>query len=225
MPLSAIPPKPQDHPQATFPETSKIPEPARDSVEKFLNLRVRYADANRAWTEAMQGMDKATLADREALDAHIAEGGSSATFDYPATTAVKKVIDVALADREALERLIVAAYLDANRTLQRNLSAGREIAEADIEASHAVYVEAIQQVEAARRAYLGALGLKFFWEHLNARGQLLATAGYQDQLILMRIGRGSGPITKVDSTTFTLLRADAQTHERMSGDAEYRVAW
>jgi hypothetical protein len=218
-------PKPQDHPQASFPEMDKIPEPARASVEKFLQLRERLADANEAWGEAMRAMDKATREDQVALDAHIADGCSSATFDYPATKAVKAAIDVAQADRQALERLIAAAYLDAVRTLQANVKAGRATATEDIEAAHADYLEAIGQVEAARRAYLRALGLKFFYEHLAARGVALATAGYQDQLILMRVGAGSGPITRIDSSTFSAMRSDAQAHERMSGDAEHRVIW
>jgi hypothetical protein len=213
-------PKPQDHEHANFPHEDKIPDGARDAVESFLQLRERAAEALEAHGTALRSLDQAIKDDRAGLDEHIVGGGSSVTFGYPATNAAQDAIKHASADRESLQRLLGEAYLKAAHTLLVHTDEGIATAQADIVATAQRYSDAIATTEQARRDYLAAIGLRFFWSHLTEQGECMANTGTNDQVITAR-----GPITKVDSTTFTLMRLDAQTHERMTDKQDRLNMW
>jgi hypothetical protein len=220
-------PLPQDHKGASFPPREKIPTPALDAVEKFLATRVRLADAARAAADAKRALTTATDTDRAALDEHVAAGGTSATFDYPATTEAKKAIEHTAADAQSLARIIGKDfYLPAVEALKQHADEGRQVADHDIEATATQYREAIDTAEQARRAYLDALGLRYFWDYLQGQHQCLATAGNADQITLApRPGGRAGPITRIDDHTFKAMRSDAQAHTRLDGNSEHLTAW
>ncbi|QFQ98582.1 hypothetical protein F9278_23175 [Streptomyces phaeolivaceus] len=214
------PPRASAHVYASFPAKGKIPEEARPAVLAFLVLRRRVSEAHQAHRDAVAQLPAATGEDRAALADLVLSGGSSATFDYPATTAAKRKIEHTKADFDVLQNLIGQAYIDAVNAAQRAAEDGMAIAEQDTVTATIGYQQAITAVEEARRAYLDALGLRFFWAHLTEQGQAMAGAGAGDQLILKR-----GPITRIDDHTFKAMRSDAQAHTRIDGTGEALTTW
>lgn len=213
-------PQASHHGFASFPETGKIPAPARPAVEKFLDMRRRRLEIQTQQGQAGASLKPALDADRAALDQHVLAGGSAATFTYEHTTAAKKAIEVAEADAEVMDRLLGPAYLEAVEALKSCTPQGLASAEADIQATQPAYLQAIEVAEQARREYLAAVGLRYFWAYLNESHMCLATAGTSDQIVLKR-----GPVTRVDSHTFGALRSDAKTHTRIDGTSEASSTW
>jgi hypothetical protein len=208
------------HKQASLPPIDKIPDTARTDVLAFLALRRRIADAERAARTARAALKDAVQQDRDDLTDHIAGGGSSATFEYPRTTAAKKEIESTTKDLEVLNDLTGRQYVAMVYCLQEGADQGAAIAQQDIDPTATAYLQAIDAAEQARRNYLAAIGLRYFWAHLIERGNALATAGNGDQVVLKR-----GPITRVDSHTFKALRSDAQAHTRIEGTSEAASIW
>jgi hypothetical protein len=213
-------PRASSHNVATFPRAEKIPEAARPAVLAFLALRHRISEARQAHRNAVAQLPAATDQDRDALTDLVIEGGSSATFAYPATTAAKKNIEHTKADLDVLERLIGQTYMDAVYATQKVAEEGTATAEQDIQTATAAYLDAIDTVQNARRAYLDALGLRFFWAYLTEHGDAMAGAGTGDQFVLKR-----GPITRIDDHTFKAMRSDAQAHTRIDGTQEALTSW
>lgn len=196
--------------RASFPAYDKIPEPARAQVLALSVLLRRETAADQAFNAAKAGLKDAIAEDRQALADLVIEGGSSAEFDYPATTAAKKAIAHRGEDRNILRDLLGQAYVKAVEAVRRVADEGEATADADVEATAAAYIEAIDRTEQARRAYLNALGLRYFWAHLDKQGDALANVGNGDEIVLAR-----GPITRVDRGAFARLRDDAQAHTRL----------
>ncbi|WP_119581058.1 hypothetical protein [Streptomyces europaeiscabiei] len=208
------------HTFASFPEPDKIPEPARAAVEKFLEMRRRRLQIQTQQGKAGASLKPALEADRAALDQHVLDGGSAATFAYEHTNAAKKAIEVAEADAEVMDRLLGPAYLQAAHALKACIPQGLAAAETDIQATQPAYLEAIEAAEQARREYLAAVGLRYFWAYLDESHMCISTAGASDQMVLK-----GGPVTRVDSHTFGALRSDAKTHTRIDGTSEAASTW
>lgn len=213
-------PQAAHHTFASFPEPDKIPEPARQAVAKFLEMRRRRLEIQTQQGEAGASLKPALDADRAALDQHVLDGGSAATFTYVHTNAAKKAIEVADADAETMDRLLGPAYLQAAHALKSCIPQGMAAAEADIQATQPAYLEAIEAAEQARRDYLSAVGLRYFWAYLDESHMCHATAGTSDQMVLKH-----GPVTRVDSHTFGALRSDARTHTRIDGTGPASDTW
>jgi hypothetical protein len=209
-----------DHEHANFPADQHIPAPALEVVTAFLNLRVRLDEAEEQRSLATRKLADATAKDQAALDQHVLNGGSASTFTYENTTAAKQAIIDAGADIEALKRVIGPAYVKAAQALQSVLPQGKAQAKGLIEETQQAYLSAITTMQEARRAYLEAVGLMYFWEHLQARGECIGNAGYSDQINLAR-----GPITRVDGEIFKVLNLDAQAHTRLDGQLGHRPTW
>lgn len=208
------------HQRATFPPMDNIPEAARPQVLAFLLLRRRLNEAQQAYRDALAQLEPAIAKDRSDLADIVLEGGTSATFGYPATAEAKKAIEHARADLDVLKEHIGSVYVSAVYAVQRVAEEGAADADTDIVSATADYLVAIDNVENARRAYLNALGLRYFWDHLTERGEAFASAGNGDQFVLKR-----GPITRVDSHTFKALRSDAQAHTRLDGAQDSYSTW
>lgn len=213
-------PQPDHHNFASFPPRDKIPAQALPAVEEFLALRVRRADIQRQQQQAAAALKPAIDTDQAALDEHVLAGGSAATFTYQNTETAKKAITDAAADMDVIERTMGKVYLKAAYALKGSIDDGVTTAEADIDTTHTAYLQAIDAVEQARRAYLQAVGLRYFWTYLDESHLCMANGGTGDQIVLAR-----GPITKVDSHTFAAMRSDAKTHTRLRGDSEAASVW
>ncbi|MFF5959519.1 hypothetical protein [Streptomyces luteogriseus] len=209
-----------DHEHANFPADEHIPAPALEAVTAFIGLRVRLDEAEEQRGLVTRKLAEATAKDQAALDKHVLDGGSASTFAYENTAAAKKAIVDASADIEALKRVIGPAYVKAAEALQGVLPQGKAQARGLIEEKQQAYLSAIATVQEARRAYLEAVGLMYFWEHLQARGECIGNAGYSDQINLAR-----GPITRVDGEIFKVLHSDAQAHTRLDGQLGNRPTW
>jgi hypothetical protein len=209
-----------DHRHASFPHMAKIPDEAKPAVLAFLALRRRIADARQVHRDAVTQLPAAIEKDREALTNLVLDGGTSANFDYPATTQAKKAIEHAKADVDVLEGLIGQTYIEAVVAAQKVSEEGAARAKQETVAAAIAYQQAITDVEQARRAYLDAIGLRFFWAHLNEQGHAMAGAGAGDQFVLKR-----GPITRIDDHTFRAMRSDAQAHTRIDGTQEALPSW
>ena len=70
-----------DHIHASFPVMDKIPEPAREAVDNFLNLRVRLSDAADTVREAHRALAAAVQPENPPLKQHIPHGGATETFE------------------------------------------------------------------------------------------------------------------------------------------------
>lgn len=211
MPLQSQWAQPSHHGQASFLPESKIPGPARPAVAEFLALRRRKADAENRRREAAGELKAAQLADADALREHVKAGGSARTFE-PTTEAAEKAVEHAEQDLGALDRLLGEQYVATVGELKEVAGEGTEAARVAVEGTAAAYRDAIAALQAARRAYLDSVGEVMFWQHLTERHAPNARLGSGDQINTRR-----GPITKIDGTTLHLLRADAETHQRLPG--------
>jgi hypothetical protein len=213
-------PQPDHHNFASFPPREKIPAEGLAPVEEFLALRVRRAEIQGQQREAAAALKTAVDTDQAALDEHVLAGGSAATFTYEHTERAKKAIADAAADMDVIERTMGKVYVKAVYALKGCTDNGVTLAETDIEETQAAYLKAINEVEQARRTYLEAVGLRYFWAYLDESHMCMATGGSGDQIVLAR-----GPITKVDSHTFAAMRSDAKAHTRLNGDSEASSTW
>lgn len=211
---------PSDHMFASFPSNENLPESARPAVEAFLNMRVRVAEAGDAVQDAVRALATLREKDKADLIQHVIDGGSAATFDTTKTRAAQAAIDHARADAEILEKQLGPLYMAAFNAVEAAAAEGTPAADTATLAAHTIYTAAIEATERARRDYLEAVGLRFFWAHLADGHQAMATAGLSDQLIL-----NDGPITRVDDAVFSALRADAQAHTRIDGTSSVRSTW
>lgn len=213
-------PRKSDHALASFPAEEKIPQPARPALDAFLNMRVRLADAEDAIQQANRSLTEANDSESRGLLEHLRQGGTADTFERPSTEAARTTLAHAKQEHAALKVLIGETYMDAMKALQGAAPAGAATAQADITTAHRAYVTAIETAEQARRAYLQAVGLRYFWAHLTEYGEAMAGAGQAD-VIAFR----DGPITRVDDGTFALLRSDAKAHTRIDGTSPAANAW
>jgi hypothetical protein len=209
-----------DHQHATFPAPDKIPPSAREAVDDFLNLRVRISDAQEAVRDAYRSLADAKQKEDQELKQHIRNGGTTDTFERTATRAGQQAIEDAQQDHRVLKELIGPAYLAAMHALEAAAAQGIATADADVAAAAPAYRAAIEATAQARRAYLNAVGLRYFWAHLTEQHQAMAGAGQRDELVLK-----GGPITRVDDGTFSSLRSDAETHTRIDGASRAAANW
>lgn len=213
-------PQAADHTHASFPAMDKIPESARAAVDDFLNMRVRIADATDAVRQAHLDLANAMQKENQALKQHIHDGGTTSSFERIATKAGNEAIDNANQDYKVLKELIGPTYLAAMEALKAAAAEGIATAEADLEATTPVYLNSIDTVEQARRDYLAAIGLRYFWSYLLEGHQAMAIAGARDQFVLR-----NGPVTRVDDHTFSAMRSDAKAHTRISGTNAASSTW
>lgn len=213
-------PQAADHTHATFPAADKIPEPARVAVDDFLNMRVRIADATDTVRQAHLDLANAMQEENQALKQHIHDGGTTSSFERIASKAGNEAIDNANQDYKVLKELIGPTYLAAMDALKAAAAEGIATAEADLETTTPTYLNSIDQAEQARRDYLAAIGLRYFWSYLLEGHQAIAIAGARDQFVL----RG-GPITRIDGHTFSAMRSDAQAHSRIVGTSAASSTW
>ncbi|MDQ0684854.1 hypothetical protein QFZ56_003817 [Streptomyces achromogenes] len=209
-----------DHQHATFPAPEDIPASARKAVDDFLNLRVRISDAQGAVREAHRSLADAKQTEDQELRQHIRNGGTTDTFERTATRAGRQAIEDAQQDYQVLKELIGPAYLAAMYALEAGAAQGIAAADAAVAATAPAYLAAIEATAQARRAYLNAVGLRYFWAYLTQQHQAMAGAGQSDELVLK-----DGPITRVDDGTFSALRSDAQTHTRINGTSAAANTW
>ncbi|MEU6339956.1 hypothetical protein ABZ883_03270 [Streptomyces sp. NPDC046977] len=220
MPQRQVSPRKGDHIHASFPELHNIPEPARAAVDNFLNMRVRVAEAQDAYREAHLALGDAKQKEDQRLKQHIIDGGTTATFERTATREGQAAIDNAHQDYQVLKELIAPAYLQAMNALESVALDGAAHAQQEVEATAPAYLAAIEAAERARRDYLNAVGLRYFWAFLTEQHQAVAGAGMSDVIILRE-----GPITRVDDGVFAMLRSDAKTHTRIDGTSTATSSW
>ncbi|MGH3769482.1 MAG: hypothetical protein ACRDTX_30775 [Pseudonocardiaceae bacterium] len=191
---------------AQFPALVSLPRAAREPIEAFLKLRDRRADASAACSDAQAAVKQAELADAAGLLEHVRAGGRAYEFRGTTDAAVRNV-GFAQADVNALDKLLSEQYHKTARALQGIHDQGAELAATAAEKAATRYSDAITAMASARQDYINAIGVILFWRHLVEKGVSITPGG--DQIHLRR-----GPITKVDNTTLSVLRMDAQTHER-----------
>ena len=213
-------PRKSDHAIASFPAEDKIPAPARAAVEAFLNMRVRLSDADDAIREANRTLTEANESESRGLLEHLRQGGTADTFERPSTEAAQTALAHAQQEHKALGVLIGETYMEAMAALKTAAPAGTATAQADVTITHRAYLAAIEAVAQARRNYLAAIGLRYFWAHLTEQGEAIAGAGQGDVIALK-----DGPITRADDGTLAMLRSDAQAHTRIDGTSPATSSW
>lgn len=209
-----------DHALASFPPEDKIPKPARAALDAFLTMRVRVSDAEDAVKDANRTLTEANNAESRGLVEHLREGGTADTFERPKTQAAQTALAHAKQEHQALKVLIGESFLNAMEALRKVAVGGAAIAQADVGTTHRAYADAIEAVEQTRRAYIQAIGLRYFWAYLTEEGKAMAHAGQMDVIALR-----DGPITRADDGTFALLRSDAQAHTRIDGTRSAASSW
>ncbi|MFI8422858.1 hypothetical protein [Streptomyces sp. NPDC085479] len=199
-----------DHTHATFPAMQYIPDEARPALDAFLDMRVKLSDAEEAMHTAARALATANDAEQKGLLTHLRAGGTAETYERPDTQAKQEALTHARQEAHAYKQLIGEEYLTAMRALSKAAPQGAAQASEELETTHKAYVDAIEEAATARRNYLRAVGLRFFWSHLSAEGNAIAGVGELDAIVLK-----TGPITRIDDGTFSAMRNDAKAHTRM----------
>jgi hypothetical protein len=195
-------------------------------VNAFLALRTRVADAERATKDASREQVAAEQADKAGLEAHVRAGGRA--VDYPAAAPeLAKAVEHARNEHQIMRRVLAEATLALGPALAGHAGAGAELAAAEIEHAAAAYRQAIDALEAARRAYYAACHLGELWRRVTVRKTLTYVEGdvlhdARSRLVNGHIGsRFSG--VDVNQAVFAGLRDDAAAHERLALAARWEA--